>query len=59
MVLKQKVLEMRFEEREGGTITERLRKAVPEFGGHGAERLTTQGRKSGARGREDDDVTLP
>ena len=34
-VWKQKVLEMRFKEREGGTITEGLRKAVPEFGGHG------------------------
>ena len=33
--------------REGGTVTEGLRKGVPEFGGHGAERPATQGRKSG------------
>ena len=40
-------LEMSFKEREGGTVTEGLRKGFPEFGGHGAERPATQGEKSG------------
>ena len=35
---KQKGLEMSFKEREGGTAMEGLRKGIPEFGGHGAER---------------------
>ena len=51
--LEQKGLEMSFKEWEGGTVTEGLRKGVPEFGGHGAERLATKGRESGAGDREE------
>ena len=42
MFLEQKGLEMSFKESEGGTVMEKLRKGVPEFGGHGAERPATQ-----------------
>ena len=52
MFLEQKGLEISFKEREGGTVTEGLRKGVPEFGGHGAERPATQGRKSAEDGEE-------
>ena len=47
---KQKGLEMSFKARERGPVTEGVRKGVPEFGGHGAERPATQGRKSGGGG---------
>ena len=52
MFLEQKGLEMSFKESEGGTVMEKLRKGVPEFGGHGAERPATQGRKSAEDGEE-------
>ena len=53
MFLEQKGLEISFKEREGGTVTEGLRKGVPEFGGHGAERPASEDRKSGAVDREE------
>ena len=54
MFLRQKGLEVSFKEREGGTVTEGLRKGIPEFRGHGAERPATQGRKSSAGGQRGD-----
>ena len=44
---------MSCEERGGGTVTEGLRKGVPEFGGPGAEGPATQGRTSAAAHREE------
>lgn len=52
VIIKQKGLEMCFEERKRRTGTKGLGEGVPEFGGQGTEGPATQGGESGAGDRQ-------